>query len=277
MEFILAKTYSHWPLRFLLWSHAIPPVFCLQLLSNFPCKCPSYNERSTVNIIPLQVRYFYVDFSILLALKGLKFLQASCLADMLSGLILVFVSPVLFVPIIYFLVGFAPGLLSIINTYLACTLAIAACTGCAYFISAISPDENLANLIAPAFLIPFFLYSGFFIPFPGKLHATASWQAMASQFTLTVKWSDVPKWFYPIQFTSWFYYGVENLIINQWEGTEICLNFNYTERIANLLPDCDLEVGSANDTTIDQIQDIIEQNQDEACLIGPSFLKPCWS
>ena len=92
---------------------------------------------------------------------------ACCLADMLSGLILVFASPILFVPIIYYLVGFAPGLLSIVNTYLACTLAIAACTGCAYFISAISPDENLANLIAPAFLIPFFLYSGFFIPFPG--------------------------------------------------------------------------------------------------------------
>ena len=93
---------------------------------------------------------------------------------MLSGLILVFVSPVLFVPIIYFLVGFAPGLLSIINTYLACTLAIAACTGCAYFISAISPDENLANLIAPAFLIPFFLYSGFFIPFPGRLQSATT-------------------------------------------------------------------------------------------------------
>jgi len=86
--------------------------------------------------------------------------------------------------------------------------------------------------------------------------------------------SDVPKWFYPIQFTSWFYYGVENLIINQWEGTEICLNFNYTERIANLLPDCDLEVGSANDTTIDQIQDIIEQNQDDSCLKGLGFCKP---
>ena len=188
---------------------------------------------------------------------------------MLSGLILVFISPVLFVPIIYFLVGFAPGLLSIINTYLACTLAIAACTGCAYFISAISPDENLANLIAPAFLIPFFLYSGFFIPFPGKLHLTGTWQANSH---LTTK-SDVPKWFYPIQFTSWFYYGVENLIINQWEGTEICLNFNYTERIANLLPDCELDVGSANDTTIDQIQDIIEQNQDDACLKGSGFRK----
>ena len=52
MKFILAKTYSHWLLRFLLWSHAIPPVFSLRLLSNFQCKCPSYSERSTVNIIP---------------------------------------------------------------------------------------------------------------------------------------------------------------------------------------------------------------------------------
>ena len=63
------------------------------------------------------------------------------------------------------------------------------------------------------------------------------------------------------------------MIINQWQGTEICLNFNYTERIANLLPDCELDVGSANDTTIDQIQGILEQNQDDACLKGPGYIK----
>ena len=75
-----------------------------------------------------------------------------------------------------------------------------------YFISALAPNVKAANTIAPSLLIPLFLLSGFFIP------AT-----------------EVPVYFIPFQYISWFYYGVELLVINQWHGTDFCISLNISE------------------------------------------------
>ena len=116
---------------------------------------------------------------------------ASYAAEIMSSLIIVLVAPLVFVPIVYFIIGFAPNVYKAFECYCINVMVLFATTGCGYFVSAISNSMESANIIAPAFLVPFFLYSGFFI-----------------------KFARVPIWFYPVQFLSWFYYGSAESISN---------------------------------------------------------------
>ena len=102
--------------------------------------------------------------------------------------------------------GFAPSGEQFFWCYFGNFLIAIACTGYGYFISALAPNVKAANTIAPSLLIPLFLLSGFFIP------AT-----------------EVPIYFIPFQYISWFYYGVELLVINQWYGTDFCISLNISE------------------------------------------------
>ena len=102
--------------------------------------------------------------------------------------------------------GFAPSGEQFFWCYFGNFLIAIACTGYGYFISALAPNVKAANTIAPSLLIPLFLLSGFFIP------AT-----------------EVPVYFIPFQYISWFYYGVELLVINQWHGTDFCISLNISE------------------------------------------------
>ena len=55
-------------------------------------------------------------------------------------------------------------------------------------------------------MIPLFLLSGFFIPA-----------------------KECPYYFLPFQYLSWFYYGTENLLINQWTVSKVCISLDITQ------------------------------------------------
>ena len=57
-------------------------------------------------------------------------------------------------------------------------------------------------------MIPLFLLSGFFIPA-----------------------KDCPYYFLPFQYLSWFYYGTENMLINQWTASQVCVSLDITQGI----------------------------------------------
>ena len=167
---------------------------------------------------------------------------ASYAAETTASLLIVVVAPMIFVPIVYFMIGFAPSPFKALECYLINVCVLFSCTGCGYFVSSISSSMESANIIAPAFLVPFFLYSGFFI-----------------------KFDVVPKWFYPIQFLSWFYYGVENLIVTQWTDQELCVKFNATEQYASMLPeDCSSINATLPTNFTDMTNDLIQNS--ETCL-----------
>ena len=55
-------------------------------------------------------------------------------------------------------------------------------------------------------MIPLFLLSGFFIPA-----------------------KECPYYFLPFQYLSWFYYGTENMLINQWTVSKVCISLDITQ------------------------------------------------
>lgn len=114
--------------------------------------------------------------------------------------------------------------------YLLNVLVATACTGYGYFISALARNVKEANTLAPSLLIPLFLLSGFFIPA-----------------------EEVPIYFIPFQYLSWFYYGVENLVVNQWVGTPLCFSLNLTELEIPIPDNCFEMTGSLDDVTFPPI------------------------
>ena len=52
---------------------------------------------------------------------------------------------------------------------------------------------------------------------------------------------------------SWFYYGVENLVVNQWVGTPLCVGLNLTEMNIPIPDDCFHINGSIDGVTFPPI------------------------
>ena len=151
---------------------------------------------------------------------GLYTILAAFIAETLASLPFLIVMPLFYTIIIYFLCGFAPGSTQFFWAYFGNVLIAIACTGYGYFISGLARNVKAANTIAPSLLIPLFLLSGFFIPA-----------------------KEVPVYFIPFQYISWFYYGVELLIINQWDGTDLCVSFGLDSFGLPVPDDC---FGTAN-------------------------------
>ncbi|XP_054167873.1 protein white-like [Oppia nitens] len=76
---------------------------------------------------------------------------------------------------------------------LTCILIANCATGLAYLVSCLSKNSTMALTIAPAILMPLMIFGGFFL-----------------------NNDSIPDYFIWIKYISWFYYGNEALVINQW-------------------------------------------------------------
>lgn len=85
------------------------------------------------------------------------------------------------------------------NQYLTVMLIAMVASGYGFVISSIAPSLEAANALAAPMMIPFMIFGGFFIR------------------TLST-----PYYFIWIKYLSWFYYGFNNLIINQWKHGGYC-------------------------------------------------------
>ncbi|XP_014285221.1 protein white [Halyomorpha halys] len=105
--------------------------------------------------------------------------------------------PIIFTSVIYYMVGLNPAFVRFLSAALIITLVSNVATSFGYFISCVSSSISVALSIGPPVIIPFLLFGGFF------LNA-----------------GSVPPYFKWLSQLSWFKYGNEALLINQWEGVE---------------------------------------------------------
>ncbi|KAK0174891.1 hypothetical protein PV327_010606 [Microctonus hyperodae] len=115
--------------------------------------------------------------------------------------------PLLFTTITYPMIGLYPDTKHFFITAGVITLICNVATSFGYLISCISTNISMALSIGPPIIIPFLLFGGFFLN-------TAS----------------VPSYFKWFSYLSWFRYGNEALLINQWAEVETiaCTRSNAT-------------------------------------------------
>ncbi|GLV36000.1 white [Carabus blaptoides fortunei] len=115
--------------------------------------------------------------------------------------------PVLFTGVAYFMIGFNPESSRFLFATLIVVLVANVSTSFGYLISCASSSVSMALSIGPPIVIPFLLFGGFF------LNA-----------------GSVPVYFEWLSYLSWFRYGNEALLINQWDGVDniTCTRSNST-------------------------------------------------
>ncbi|XP_030764169.1 ABC transporter G family member 36-like [Sitophilus oryzae] len=137
--------------------------------------------------------------------------------------------PIVFLSICYFLIGLNS---ETPRFFIACGIVVLvanAATSFGYLISSISSTVSMALSIGPPLIMPFLLFGGFFLNI-----------------------DSIPVYFEWLSYFSWFKYGNEALMVNQWENvTGIQCNSNstncpkdghvvleiYNFKEANLIPD----------------------------------------
>lgn len=117
--------------------------------------------------------------------------------------------PVIFTSIVYPMVGLLPGLDHYLVAVGIVTLVANTATSFGYMISCASKTTTMALALGPPIIIPFLLFGGFFL-----------------------NSASVPFYFEWLSYLSWFRYGNEALLINQWasvgEGAIECTRSNQT-------------------------------------------------
>lgn len=117
------------------------------------------------------------------------------------------VLPILFTSVMYFMIGLNPDPWKFIQAGCIITLISNVATSFGYLISCVSSSVVVALTIGPPVVIPFLLFGGFF------LNA-----------------GSVPPYFKWLSSLSWFKYGNEALLINQWADVDniTCTRLNTT-------------------------------------------------
>nr|QAA95933.1 ATP-binding cassette sub-family G member 17 [Diaphorina citri] len=115
--------------------------------------------------------------------------------------------PVIFTSVMYYMVHLNPIFSRFLTATLIITMVSTVATSFGYLISCISSSVSVALSIGPPVIIPFLLFGGFF------LNA-----------------GSVPAYFKWLSYLSWFKYGNEALLINQWSGIDdiACTRANTT-------------------------------------------------
>jgi len=131
------------------------------------------------------------------------------LGKTLAELPLFIIVPFVFVAISYPLVGLQAGWMHFFNAFFIITLICNVATSFGYLISCASSSINMALSIGPPVIIPFLIFGGFFL-----------------------NSGSVPDYFVWLSYLSWFRYGNEALLVNQWqdvpEGAIDCNRLNST-------------------------------------------------
>lgn len=107
------------------------------------------------------------------------------------------------------MIGLRPNWLSFFIALALVTLVANVSTSAGYLISCASSSTSMALSVGPPIIIPFLLFGGFFL-----------------------NSGSVPEYFKWLSYISWFRYGNEGLLINQWkdvgDGEIACLRTNTT-------------------------------------------------
>eukprot|EP00092_Neocalanus_flemingeri_P095212 GFUD01121127.1.p1 GENE.GFUD01121127.1~~GFUD01121127.1.p1 ORF type:complete len:639 (-),score=177.01 GFUD01121127.1:95-2011(-) len=119
------------------------------------------------------------------------------LAKNLVELPLSIVEPMIVITILYWMVGLNPEADRFFIAAGIVLLVVQVVISLGYFMSCIAPNIDIALAIAPVVIIPFMLFGGFYL-----------------------NSGSVPVWLSWLKYMSWFLYGFEALLINQWSGVK---------------------------------------------------------
>jgi len=130
--------------------------------------------------------------------NGMYRTDAYFLTKQLVELPLYILEPLIVMTILYWMVGLNPDPVRYIIGCGIILLVVQVVLSLGYFMSCIAPNIDIALAIAPVLIIPFMIFGGFYL-----------------------NSGTVPVWLAWLQYLSWFYYGYEALLINQWSDMEI--------------------------------------------------------
>ncbi|GAB0088557.1 Protein white [Sergentomyia squamirostris] len=131
------------------------------------------------------------------------------LGKTLAELPLFIITPIIFTSIAYPMIGLMPGFGHFTTACIIMALLANVATSFGYLISTLSSSTSMALSLGPPVVIPFLLFGGFFL-----------------------NSASVPIYFKWFSYLSWFKYGNEAMLINQWasvkEGEIECNRANIT-------------------------------------------------
>lgn len=156
---------------------------------------------AVLNLFPLELPIFLREYG-----SGLYGTDIYYLSKALAEIPTFIFLPVLFVAILYFMVG----LYYTVEKFLICVGILVLVANIAvsfgYVISALANSVNVAMAIGPPLLMPLILFGGFFL-----------------------NSGTIPDYFIWMKYLSWFQYSNELLMLNQWEDvTNIACDRNIT-------------------------------------------------
>jgi len=119
------------------------------------------------------------------------------LTKQLVELPLYIIEPMITLTILYWMVGLNPDAERFFIAAGIVLLVVQVVLSLGYFMSCISPNVDIALALAPVLIIPFMLFGGFYL-----------------------NNGSVPVWLSWLKYLSWFLYGFQALLINQWSDVK---------------------------------------------------------
>merc|ERR1711915_1017273 len=119
------------------------------------------------------------------------------LTKQLVELPLYIIEPMITLTILYWMVGLNPDAERFFIAAGIVLLVVQFVLSLGYFMSCISPNVDIALALAPVLIIPFMLFGGFYL-----------------------NNGSVPVWLSWLKYLSWFLYGFQALLINQWSDVK---------------------------------------------------------
>ena len=148
------------------------------------------NTFGVINSFPVQFPVLWKEH-----FSGMYRVWVYFLSRTLTELPFFIIFPFSFAVVVYFMTGLAIDASRFFIYYLIVTLVGNAALSLGYLASAISPSITVALAIGPLLMFPFIIFGGLFSQ-AGSLVPWLSW----------------------IEYISWFKYGFEALMVNEWVG-----------------------------------------------------------
>ncbi|KAI6652906.1 Protein white [Oopsacas minuta] len=148
------------------------------------------NVMAVVHTFPGQLPVFWKEY-----FSGMYRIWVYFLTKTLAELPFFIFLPIFFALVVYFFAGLSVDAGKFFIFYFILVLAGNASLSLGYFISTVSPTIAIALAIAPLLIIPFMIFGGLFAQ-SGSLLSWLTW----------------------IEYISWFKYGFEGLMVNEWVG-----------------------------------------------------------
>lgn len=147
------------------------------------------NLQGVLFVFPVELPVFIREHK-----NGMYRTDVYYLAKTLSEVPIFIITPLLLTGISYWMIGLRDRFLNFVICYAIMVLVTNVAVSFGYIISTIAPTITAATSLGPPLMLPLLIFGGFFL-----------------------KSTSVPVYFVWLKYISWFMYGFEALIINQWK------------------------------------------------------------